>query len=440
MRLIGILHGILLIGLLGYYIMRMSGGNSQSNKGNQAVFLGIGLVIIGYGGTFFGNAIKASVSRQREYLADASAVQFTRNNLGIANALKKIGGYSFGSKLETTEAQSMSHAFFSNTLSNKFSSLFSTHPSLPKRIKQLEPSWAGTFEHTKAMNNTALDTNAANISQLAKKTSKNGVKDPLNTKTAAELTNSVGKLEQSQIDIASAYLASMPPKLVQAVRTTTGAQAYVYALLLNESTHLSVAERQLEYLLAHLPGSLYLKTSSIRAEVNALPVQYRLPLLEIALPHLRQVPRQRYEAMLQQMQYLVFADKHLSLFEWSIANIVAKYLNTEFETADKKQVKYHTIKSVQTHIESLISVLMIQYEFCQPREYDNILAKSGGILNTKQLSIKVNGQDAIEEFANAISALQYLSFDLKEKVLQLGITLSRKTRSTRHKNMKPSEL
>ena len=156
MRLMGILHGIMLLGLLGYYIMRVSGGSNRSKNSGKLVFLGLGLVVIGYGGMFFGNAIKASVSRQREYLADASAVQFTRDDQGIANALKKIGGYSKGSKLESPEAQSISHAFFSNALTNKFSSLFATHPPLPKRIKQIEPNWSGKFETVNVTNRPPL--------------------------------------------------------------------------------------------------------------------------------------------------------------------------------------------------------------------------------------------------------------------------------------------
>ncbi|HHH89125.1 MAG TPA: heat-shock protein HtpX, partial [Aliiroseovarius sp.] len=105
-RLMGILHGILILGLIGYFLLR--GGShrhyyqrSSRNSGSGAILgLGLGLVVIGYTGTFFGNLIKAAVSRQREFLADASAVQFTRSNQGIAGALKRIGGSVAGSRIE----------------------------------------------------------------------------------------------------------------------------------------------------------------------------------------------------------------------------------------------------------------------------------------------------------------------------------------------------
>src|SRR5690606_12377991 len=97
-RLLAILHGILLLGLIGGLLVRTthhrSMFRSSRDKSPGAILaLGIGLMVIGYAGTFFGNLIKAAVSRQREFLADAAAVQFTRNPDGIAGALKKIGGH-----------------------------------------------------------------------------------------------------------------------------------------------------------------------------------------------------------------------------------------------------------------------------------------------------------------------------------------------------------
>src|SRR5690606_2255248 len=102
------------------------------------ILLGFLLIIIGSIGTFFGQLIKAAVSRQREFLADASAVQFTRNPEGIAGALKLIGGSRFGSRLHALHAEEMSHLFFSSALTDNFarrlSSYLATHPALEERI------------------------------------------------------------------------------------------------------------------------------------------------------------------------------------------------------------------------------------------------------------------------------------------------------------------
>ncbi len=152
LRLIGIVHGILVIGLIGYYIMRVTGrgavyrsSNRRNNAGGQLAMLALGaaIFVIGYAGMFAARLIKAAVSRQREYLADASAVQFTRNPDGIAGALSKIGGASEGSRLASPNVEQASHLLFAQGLS--LSSLLATHPPLRERIRRLQPSWDGNY-------------------------------------------------------------------------------------------------------------------------------------------------------------------------------------------------------------------------------------------------------------------------------------------------------
>ena len=141
-RLMALLSGILFIGIIGYGMLRGSMFNRSKDRG-QAVALAFGLIVVGYGGTFFGNLIKAAVSRQREFLADASAVQFTRTSSGIANALKKIGGHASGSQIQAKAADESSHMFFGAIKS--FSRMMATHPPLEQRIKALQPQWQGSF-------------------------------------------------------------------------------------------------------------------------------------------------------------------------------------------------------------------------------------------------------------------------------------------------------
>jgi hypothetical protein len=107
--------------------------------------IGLGLVVIGAAGTFCGNLIKAAVSRQREFLADAASVQFTRNPAGIANALKKIGGVPQGSAIANAHAVEMSHMFFGQAIRLLFGGMMATHPPLAERIRAIEPGWDGAF-------------------------------------------------------------------------------------------------------------------------------------------------------------------------------------------------------------------------------------------------------------------------------------------------------
>ncbi|MEJ2276094.1 MAG: M48 family metalloprotease [Woeseiaceae bacterium] len=143
-RLMGVLFGIMVLALFGRFIVRgvYYGGSSSSRRDGGAaaiVIIGFGLLILGYIGMFFARIIKAGVSRQREYLADASAVQFTRQTEGIANALKKIGGYGHGSRIEATDPEEVSHMLFGSGA--RLAGLFATHPPLVERIQALQPNF-----------------------------------------------------------------------------------------------------------------------------------------------------------------------------------------------------------------------------------------------------------------------------------------------------------
>jgi len=136
-RLIGFLSGIMVLAQIGYLILRSR--SSSRKSGAQIVVVGLGLLIIGFVGQLFGRMIQAAVSRQREFFADASSVQFTRNPRGIAEALKKIGGFMTGSRIESPNAGEICHMFFGKAIRT----LFATHPPLTDRIYRLQPDFNG---------------------------------------------------------------------------------------------------------------------------------------------------------------------------------------------------------------------------------------------------------------------------------------------------------
>src|SRR6266436_2934221 len=139
LRLMGIIFGILCLAVMGRILLQTRGRSGRDR--NPLLLLGLALLLIGWVGVFFGRLIQAAVSRQREFLADASAVQFTRNPAGLSGALKKIGGLSYGSKLQAAHAEEASHMFFSNGMGQSFLHLMDTHPPLEARIRALDPAF-----------------------------------------------------------------------------------------------------------------------------------------------------------------------------------------------------------------------------------------------------------------------------------------------------------
>ena len=145
-RLIAALAGILALAKMGELLLRSArfSGRRNSKEVNPLPFIGLALLIVGWVGVLFGSIIKAAVSRQREYLADAAAVQFTRNPEALAGALKQIGARQHGSRLQHKNSSEAAHLFFGNAVSSWFS-MMATHPPLEKRIKRLEPHWNGDY-------------------------------------------------------------------------------------------------------------------------------------------------------------------------------------------------------------------------------------------------------------------------------------------------------
>jgi len=121
LRLMGIIFGILCLAIIGRVLLQTARVGGRGRGQNPLPLLGLLLLVIGYIGVFFGRLIQAAVSRQREFLADASSVQFTRNPGGITGALKKIGGLGeTGSRLSHAHAEELSHMFFGNGVSEPF--------------------------------------------------------------------------------------------------------------------------------------------------------------------------------------------------------------------------------------------------------------------------------------------------------------------------------
>lgn len=354
-RLIGLLHGILLLGLIGYYIMRASPRSRNSKGGGGIVFLGMGLMVIGYAGTFFGNLIKAAVSRQREYLADASAVQFTRNPDGIAGALKRIGGNPAGSVLNNPNGAEISHALFSQGINTYLSSLFATHPPLDKRIRKIDPAWNGEFDTTENINQSVTEKETLSPQSDIKKSTAvlAGMAAAMGS---AQISDQVGRPTQQHLDYAHHLLSDLPDVLKSAVHEPFGARAVIYFLVLDQDNE--IRSKQLQHLSSFADPGVYDETIKLVNQVNDLKIEYRLPLVDMALPTLRQLSKQQYLLFRENLETLIKIDSKISLFEWSVKKIVLHHLDTVFIRKHKSQSHHLSLKHTKDSCAVLLSLLV----------------------------------------------------------------------------------
>src|SRR5690554_4953301 len=233
-RLIGLLHGIMMLGMAGYYLLRTGGAVRRSRDGNSVAILALGLIVIGATGMFFGNLIKAAVSRQREYLADASAVQYTRNHKGIAGALKRIGAEAEGSMMAHPATAEISHSLFGAGTRMSLRGMFATHPPLAARIKKLDSSWDGEYPSPVTQMPVTDD---AGVSTVGRPTQQGGPAGDqriagmgLAMATAAAFQR-IGEPDEDDMAYAQHIYQQLPPTLLEAAHEPGGARALIYFLL-----------------------------------------------------------------------------------------------------------------------------------------------------------------------------------------------------------------
>lgn len=318
-RLIGILYGILVLGIIGYHLLRTvsrTGYRRRSGKNNGALpllLLGGGLTVIGYVGTFFGNLIKAAVSRQREFLADASAVQFTRNPEGIGGALKKIGGAVSGSKIAHPSAAQASHLFFGQAVTPLFGGLLATHPPLSDRIQRIDPQWDGRFPVWSAGGAMATP-DVGEVTRLVEPAGKN---------SPETLVAAIGSAEGGDQLQARRILQELSAAVQHAAHEPYGARALIYALLIDRSPE--VAQRQWRQLQQSADPEVYQLTRELAQEPVRKP-ELRISILDLCLPALRQLSPCQFQVFKSNLASLMKADNKIDLHEWALYRIVLHYL------------------------------------------------------------------------------------------------------------------
>jgi Zn-dependent protease with chaperone function len=358
LRITSVIFGILVLGLAGRGILwALSRGRFRGGKNSGGIIialglLGLSLLVIGYVGYFFGRLIQAAVSRQREFLADASAVQFTRNPAGLAGALKKIGGYALGSALQTDKAAAIGHFFFAQAFRTDFAGLWATHPPLPERLRAIDPQWDGKmFDPPEIVDVAEESFVTAGLAPAARPRPVDHTADISRPLAAIA---SIGTLTPGQISGAAALLDATPDRLRAASRTPAEAPALLYGLLLNDEP--AFREKQRALVSAHAGTEALRTLDELAPSLRGLRVEHKLPLLQLALPALRSLPPAALSPFLDTLDELVHADGRVSPFEFALQKILTRTLALG-RAPGAATVRYYSFNALTAEISTVLSAL-----------------------------------------------------------------------------------
>jgi Zn-dependent protease with chaperone function/uncharacterized tellurite resistance protein B-like protein len=369
MRLLGTVSGITLISTIGYFLLRFStvgvrhdfGGSGSRARAKGGGGLGAGIIVLGallfglgYLGVFFSKLIKSAIGRQREFLADASAAQFTRNPEGLAGALKKIGGLAAqGSRIRSPNAPDASHFFFSNGLQDSFFRILATHPPLVERIQRLDPAFSGEFPRIEAPpDQTSVQSIPA--PELAEGhtaliQTEAGFLDP------EHFVDNIGIPTVAKMDYAAGLRESLPSALLDGLREPVGASAIVLSLLISPEEQIHAL--QFRNLQQDGPAAVIEEIKKLFPAVQKLSTETRIPLIDLAAQTLRNLSDHQYEQFCVLMDSMIAADNRVDLFEFCLQRILRRQLDAHFHGAHDLTIKHRKTEDVLPESLHLLSAL-----------------------------------------------------------------------------------
>ncbi|MGI9334681.1 MAG: M48 family metallopeptidase, partial [Gammaproteobacteria bacterium] len=337
-RLMAVLAGIVSLTVLGRIALRSfvyrGRRSSRGNAGAVAAVAAVGLtlVVVGYAGLFFGRLIKAAVSRQREYLADASSVQYTRNPRGLASALSRIGEFVEGSRIDNPRAEELAHMCFGQSM--RLSTMMATHPPLAERIKRIDPYFYGRKAAERmqreynAARTEADDRAPASIPGAAALVGTSGVTASVSGLTSSGLVSSVGAPAFRHVAAGEKIHRSLPEPVLEAVHNPRAAAWVVYSALLMHEAGEPYA-RMADELLRRAEGAAC--ADAVAAFVHRLTplgTGVRLPVYDLALPALRRLSNQHRARTLRTARALTKLDRRMTLFEFVLLTLLEIHIGT----------------------------------------------------------------------------------------------------------------
>jgi len=368
MRLMGLLYGITLISDTGIMMMtaRNSSHHTRRERGTHPAIALIGFFIFlaGTVGAVLADMIKRAVSRQREFLADAAAVQFTRNPEGLAGALKVIGGYKVGSRINHAATGQASHFFFGNAMKSwENREWWATHPPLAERIKRLDPGFSGSFDTVHSASRSASVMQEAITSLAAHQTVQ-----PMRRNVEAVM-QSAGMPAAGALQASASLLEQIPRHLREFAHDPFTARAIVYGLLLDHDK--STRTTQLNVLETEADASVFRELLDIQPVVSAIDTSLRIPLLELLMPALKSLSGAQYRQFRQCISVLMKADRALSIFDYMLHRMLMAHLHPMFVSVKPVSVHFDAAAEIEYEVACIVSMLIKQGKHQQPEQVFN---------------------------------------------------------------------
>lgn len=383
-RLIGWLFGIQMLAIIGYYMFRfasISSSGRNNKNGNQIagtiIVGGLVIMVVGFLGQICARMIQAAISRQREYLADASAVQFTRDPNTISGALKVIGASAGSSAIKIPTAQQASHMFFAEGVSSAFGGL-STHPPISDRIQKIDPQFDGNYskymqhryqrpvaekpqpkaarkDPAEMLKNFPIPGMGGEGFGPMGEMTKNmpGAEMPL---SPAAIIAGVGMLDDDHVQHSQGMIDSIDPLIKSAVHDPFSARCVVYSLLLDDNE--AVRKKQLGIVQQAEGQATVEETLKLLPHVKRLPQSQRLPCLEIVQSTLSELSLEQYKRFGFGVIELVKADQQIDLFEFILQHLILSHLDRRFGLRPPAKVRFQHAKQIKADIEIVLAVLV----------------------------------------------------------------------------------
>jgi len=407
-ELIGAVFGLLVIAIIGKGLLQTVGRTRVRGKdAGQAIIvmllIGAALYAIGSLGVLFGRLIQAAVSRQREALADAAAVQFTRNPTGLAGALKKIGGLGAGSYINHAHAEETAHMYIAPALDT----FFATHPPLEQRIRELEPSWDGKF-----INPVAGQFNEG-LAKCADDVAPPSAVPPLAAAKVNQLLASAATVGALALAKARDWRENLPETIAHALNDPVGCRALVLALALDPG----LARREAQ--IARLREQQEPAVSALEAllpNVDTLEDGRRLPLLELALAGLANLPPPEKIFLIARLRELTGFDRgNQNMYQFALWRVTQCRLNPQPPRLGPPQAEYYR-KDISVVLSALAHLSTPDDAAALP-VYQQGLTALPALAN---LSLTPRAHATLADIEGACMRLESTPFALKKQLLEAG--------------------